>query len=159
MSVTLALAALKAAFQAIDPSPQPDPVGVWVWPDDGLSISYAAFPFIIIRHAGERRSQWREMTQGSGLHVWYAEVLIALAKEQLPKLTEAQSAESLQTPWLLAAAKVLAANRGLGGQSLYLGDGSTLFDYIIDTLGWENRTFWGIALQVAVAQNHSLPSL
>jgi len=159
MTITLALAALKTAFQAIDPAPQPDPAAVWVWPADGDSITYTTFPFILIQQDFMRWSEFRDVVQGGGMHVWYANIDICLANGQLPDVPKSRDEEALTVPWIVAAAKVLSANRGLGGQSISLGVERVLFTYRPGIIEFGIHTFWGIRFQVAVNQLESIPAI
>jgi len=159
-SVLEAVAQLKAAFLDIIP-----PAGfdlddrVWAWPADRASINYETFPFIICAQVLNENGVWRPASQGTGRHVWPAEVLICLSNYTTRDDVSAD-AESSTPDWLLAAAKVLFNSQGLGGTALHLGGSTDLFTSQIGNLGWlSSKTFWGVYLKVSITQEHNLPTL
>lgn len=159
-SVIEAIAQLKAAFLNIVP-----PAGVnlnnrvYAWPADRASISYETFPFIICAQVLNEAGSWRPRSQGSGFHVWPAEVLICLAPYTSRDDISADI-EAATPDWLLAAALVFFNNQGLGGTVLHLGVTEALFTSQIGNLGWLSfGTFWGVYLKVTVTQEQALPTL
>lgn len=155
-----AIAGLKAAFLTITP-----PVGVslgtrvWAWPADRASVSYETFPFILCAQVLNENGNWRPMSQGVAVHSWPVEVMICLAPFATRDDVGAADEASGQA-WLLAAATVFFANRGLGGTALDIGTNEALFTSQIGPMGWlSGLTFWGVYLKTQVHQEHSLPSI
>jgi hypothetical protein len=165
MSYAAALAALQTALNSIDPSPQPGPEGVYLWPDDQASIDYEALPFIIVAYCNRPilvgSPFFRPAAQGAGYHSWPAEINLCLANGPITgRIDQQATVEALQEPWILAMARVLFANQGLGGKAIFLGENERLFAYRIGNIGWgPTQVFWGIHFEVTVTQYEALPSI
>jgi len=155
-----ALDGLKAAFLTITP-----PAGVdlddrvWAWPKDRASVDYATFPFILCSQDLTEAGQWMPMTQGTGKHNWFAEVLICLNNETSRDDVSAVDEAAAQA-WLLKAGTVFFNNRALGGAVLDVGMPEALFTSQIGNMGWlTSKTFWGVYCRVMIHQLHNLPSV
>ena len=159
-SVSAALSALKTALASIDPSPQPVPANIYIWPDDYSSIDYKTFPFIIVDQVVNRWMDFADVIQPNVVdHRWIAEINICLAEGPLTRMAAQQQAEAKQVPWLLALATVLAANRGMGATALAIGSEERLFRYRIGHIAWDKQqVFWGLRAEVPIIQEHSLPT-
>lgn len=159
-SVLEAVAALKTAFLTIVPPAGADLNNrVWAWPADRASVSYETFPFIICAQVLNQNGVWRPSTQLSGWHIYPAEVLICLSNYTTRDDVSAD-AEAATPDWLLAAAGVVFANRGLSGTIFDFGSGPDLFTSQIGNMGWlSSKTFWGVYLRMFITQEQSLPSV
>ena len=157
-TVVAAIAALKTALADIDPSPQPVPAAIYEWELDYATMDYTTFPFIIVAEVVNRDFVWQPASHGVGYHRWEAEILTCLTTGPLTRAEAAASAETKHKPWLLALAKVLFGNQGLGGAVLNIGAGQNLFTYRVGNQGWDGKIFWGVRCIVPVRQLHSLPT-
>lgn len=160
MTVIAALDGLKTAFLTITP---PSGVSlnnrVWAWPKDRASVNYATFPFILCGQVLNEAGNWRPASQGVGYHDWPAEVLICLSRETQRDDVSADLEAAAQA-WLPAAAAVVFANRGLGGEALDFGNSEVLLTTQIGNMAWlTGLVFWGVYLKMTVRQVVSLPSL
>ena len=155
-----AIDGLKTAFLTISPPSGVDlDDRVWAWPADRASVDYSTFPFIICAQVLNEAGQWVPMTQGTGKHHWWAEVLICLNNYTTRDDVSADDEESAQE-WLLKAATVFFNNRALGGAALDIGIPEAMFTSQIGNIGWlSSKTFWGVYCRVLVHQLHSLPSI
>jgi hypothetical protein len=157
-NITNALDALKTALAGIDPTPQPRPHNVYVYPGDYGSMDYNDLPFIVVAQRVNQRFSFGPVTHGVGHHRWQAEIMVMLAKGPLTRMSDGATAEAKQVSWLFALSKILFDNQGLDGNALALGDAERLFDYQIGHLELDTRVFWGLHVQVPVLQEHSLPT-
>ena len=160
MTVTLALAGLKAAFLTITPPTGSLGSRVWAWPADRASVSYATFPFILCAQVLGENGIWREEVKGGGgSHVWPAEVLVCLNNETARDDVSANDEAAAQA-WLLPIAEIFFGNRSLNGTALDIGSPAGLLMTRIGNMGWfPTRTFWGVYCRTMVTQYHNLPTL
>lgn len=152
-----ALNGLKATLEDVNPTPQPAPVQVYVWPDDYAIMSYENLPFIIVAQVVNRPFLFADRTYGGTLlHSWQAEILIHLAKAAT-RLEAGANAEAMHEPWIFSLASVLSADRSLGGNCHSIGNGEQLMSYRVGNLGWDRaKIFWGIRAEIWVHQHHSV---
>lgn len=150
--VSLALAALKADFQTINPTPEPVPAGVYAWPADRATITYDTYPFIIVARSPYRSSTFNSAGSAIWYHNWIAEIRICLVAGPVSKIDAAGLAETKTLPWIGAAAKLLLLDQGLGGNALNIGRDDQMFSYRDGNIGWDTRTFWGIRFEIPVRQ-------
>ena len=152
------LTAYKTILATIDPSPQPAPANVWVWPTDYDSMTYDDYPVVIIAQVINEEMGYFDVHHGVGGHVWKADLLFLLAEGPLLNLSAAKAAEELELAYLPAIATVLYANRSVGNNAVGIGTNRAVFNYRVGHIEWDERTHWGIRVQVPVLQHQSLPS-
>lgn len=150
-----ALAVLKTIFAGLDPSPEPPPVHVWVWPDDWEAIHFKNFPVVLLQQATNRDDVWHQSTMGAAKYQWIAEARIFLATQsKVPDEKEMAQAQIKVPPWKPVIGQALAANPDLSNTVQYMGEsGKNLFTCQAYRLGWFNDVFFGLKVDIAITQS------
>lgn len=166
-TVDTALAQLKAILATVDPSPQPTPKDVFIYPDDYASIdrSVTAVPFITVEQVVNENFIWGSKVNGKGVHRWEADCRVFIRKGQLTKDADILDGATKVKPWLKAIADTLFANMSLNGEAAVIGGGRIdgnefrgLFDYRIGhmSIGANADTlYFGLAFRVPIMQTYT----
>lgn len=160
-----ALAELKTILATVDPSPQPAPTAVYIYPDDYQSAVNATVPFITVEQVVNAPFRWSVGAKGRGVHTWDTDIRIFLHPGQLTRDSDIKAAAAKQKPWLQAIATLLFSNMSLNGKADIIGgarlDGNSLagnlFEYRIGhmTRGADTSVFWGIGLRLPITQSYA----
>lgn len=162
-TVTTALLEAKTILQTLNPTPEPPPANVYVYPNAGDEpITIAPFPSILVSHGKFRnRDRFRRIAQNQILHHWVMEIVVYLGERVLPNY----EVEEKVYPWYLAIATVLAENATLNGSVNYTGEANFPGDLIVARTGsvgfYDQQTktpvsYWGIMVETKVRQQHQI---
>lgn len=150
------LTAYKAILATIDPSPQPAPTAVYVWPTDYDSMTYD-YPVVIVAQTINEEMSYFDVHHGVGGHVWKADLLFLLAGQAL-NLSEMKAAEEMELAYQPAIVTTLFANRSVGGTAVGIGANRAVLNYRVGHIEWDSVVHWGIRVQVPILQHQNLPS-
>lgn len=149
---TTALAALKTILADVDPSPEPAPLKVWVYPTDWQSVNFDRLPVVIVSKIINREIAWARYTHARARHIWPAEILVFLAGGPITNDETAAQMESKADPWPLALSALLSANSRLNNTVTALGDDDALFTYQVGHIHFWTKIFFGLRFELPVQQ-------
>lgn len=146
------LDAAKDILPDLDPTPEPAPANVWVYPADYDEINFERLPVVIASQVVNRPIPWKRATYGYGLHQWPLEILCFLVKGPLVNDKQAAEAEVKHSPWLRAMSNLLFQNLTLNDTCIQIGGEAGLFTYQIGHIHFWTEVCWGIRFEVMVTQ-------
>lgn len=149
------LAALKAVLVDIDPSPEPVPTAIMIFPDEYDEKLTNDFPYILISQNYPDEVEQSHHTLGKARHDWEIEVLVVLGNE-LGHTIQAALELTKHRPWPEAMGTILFANLQLQGTVSQIGspDGTTLARYRLMHLNpyFVDSIHWGLQFLIPVRQ-------
>lgn len=133
------------------------PAAVYVQPADSASISLNSLPIVVLMQNIFVEYNWQGSGNGNGRHNWEIMAQVYLEKRDgiNPFSPDAATALALHDDWIKAMADVLRANMTLNGTVLHIGDGQTIFRYLVGNFQWNATNYWGIAFRIPVSQLHT----
>jgi hypothetical protein len=165
-----ALNELKSILAAdLDPTPEPAPLYVWVYPEEYQAIDAAAFaanklPIIIVRKAYSKPISVGQMTYSRSLNVWPAWIDVHIGADYETNYIKTAQAIMHFEPWIHAMRLLLSQNLQLNRQVQSIGDDAgNLFTYRAGKVPrWvENpqtaRFSAGIRFELMITQTPSQP--
>ena len=159
-----ALAQLKVILAAVTASPQPAPVGAYLYPSEWEAINDKPqndqLPIFTIEQVVNRDTPWRRKAMGRGIHGWEADIRLYLHRGQLINHADVAAAAAKQTEWYLAVSTALFANQTLNGTAHTIGQNAVpgnLFTYRTGQMIWSGGVWWGIGFSLPVFQVHTQP--
>lgn len=149
-----ALAQLKIILADIDPSPEPTPAKIWVYPQDHEFINFDEFPVIIVSQMINRRIPWQRQTFQLGRHQWPCEIDVFLCHAPLLNDAEMAEAEVKLTPWPVAMGAILNLNQKLNNTCQSIGEPSgNLFYYQAGHIMWGTKEMFGLRFELPIVQS------
>lgn len=148
-----ALDALKYILAGINPTPEPTPRKVWVYPADWQSISFERLPVVVVSKIINREIPWSRQSHGRGKHIWPAEILVFLADGPITNDEMAARLEGRAEPWPLALSDLLFSNSRLENTVTALGGDDALFTYQVGHIHFWNKIFFGVRFELPIRQD------
>lgn len=152
-----ALTAAKTLLLTIDPSPQPPPVGVWIYPDEWEIVDVGSLPIILVYDELTPRERG---THGAGRarHRWTAVIDVLLVNGPLNNEAMLAEAKVKAAAWEEAMEELLFGNGKLLGTVDIIGDGQTvgtLYTYQPRPMRLKEQVFWGLRFKLPILQTHA----
>lgn len=150
----------KTLFTGLAPADVTALHSVYVYPDSYEDVDDSSLPFGILQEGVGRTASIGNLPaagQNRGLHIWYMELVLYLARgeKEWPSLG-ASLAELQHRNWAIEVNNLLSRNQTMGGTVFSIGEqrgNDFIFaDYLIDHEQWNQNPFWAMRFLVPIRQ-------